>query len=96
MMIRIYVRKQGEESGHVFKSRSSVLEDKVAILPWIGFVPGIIAENEWNQSQQLIRERFGLYIKETQIDGRSKISRSLKYFSWRRVLEPSISKQIYL
>ena len=96
-MIRIYVRKQNEESGHVFKSRFSVLNDKVAILPYIAFVlTGIISEKEWANSQESIANRFGLYISETNIDGRTKLAKSLKNFTWRRVLEPSISRRIYL
>lgn len=94
-MIRIYVRKQNEESGHVFKSRFSVLNDKVAILPYIAFVlTGIISEKEWANSQESIADRFGLYISETNIDGRTKLAKSLKNFTWERVLEPSISRRI--
>lgn len=94
-MIRIYVRKQNEESGHVFKSHFSVLNDKVAILPYIAFVlTGIISEKEWANSQESIADRFGLYISETNIDGRTKLAKSLKSFTWRRVLEPSISRRI--
>lgn len=94
-MIRIYVRKQNEESGHVFKSHFSVLNDKVAILPYIAFVlTGIISEKEWANSQESIADRFGLYISETNIDGRAKLAKSLKYFTWERVLEPSISRRI--
>lgn len=96
-MIRIYVRKQNEESGHVFKSRFSVLNDKVAILPYVAFVlTGIISEKEFANSQESIANRFGLYIIETNIDGRKKLAKSLKRFSWNKVLEPSISKRIYL
>jgi hypothetical protein len=93
-MIRIYVRKQNEESGHVFKSRYSVLNDKVAILPYTAVLTGGISEKEWANSQELISDRFGLYISETNIDGRTKLAKSLKSFTWRRVLEPSISRRV--
>ena len=47
-MIRIYVRRKNEIAGHVFICKSSIKEDKVAILPFIGFVTaGLITEEEW-------------------------------------------------
>ena len=95
-MIRVYVRKQNEKSGHVFKSRFSVLNDRLSLFPFSFVLRGIISEKEWDNSQELIANRFGLYISETNIDGRAKLAKSLKYFTWERVLEPSISKRIYL
>lgn len=96
-MKRIYIRKQEEESGHVFKSRHSILNDRVAILPYFAFVlTGIITKGEWAQSQELIKDKFNLYIEETEVDGRKKITKAMRTFSWRAVLEPSISKRIYL
>lgn len=95
-MIRVYVRKQNEKSGHVFKSRFSVLNDRLLLFPFSFVLRGIISEKEWAKSQELIANRFGLYISETNIDGRTKLAKSLKYFTWERVLEPSISKRIYL
>lgn len=92
-MIRIYIKKNDEPSGHVFKSHKSILKDKVAILSWIGFVtPGIITEAEWAHSQTLISERFNLQIEETYIDGRCKRAKYMKPFSWKTILEPSINK----
>lgn len=96
-MIRVYIRKDGEPSGHVFKSRASIMGDKVAMLPWIGFVSeNLITEDEWAKSQQSIISRFKLYVKETKLDGRGKLAKQLKYFSWRRALEPSPSKALYI
>lgn len=95
-MIRVYVRKQNEKSGHVFKSRFSVLNDRLSLFPFSFVLRGIISEKEWANSQELIANRFGLYISETNIDGRAKLAKSLKYFTWERVLEPSISRRIYL
>lgn len=96
-MVRIYIKKKNDICGHVFKSHHSCINDKVAILPYIAFVvTGLISESEWTKSQELIKDRFNLYISETKIDGRNKIAKSMKSFSWRKVLEPSISKRIYL
>ena len=95
-MFRIYVRKQNEKSGHVFKSHFSILNDKVAILPDLAFVlTGIISESEWAKSQELIKDKFNLYIEETQIDGRQRIAKAMSTFSWRAILEPSISKRTH-
>ena len=93
-MIRIYVRKQNEESGHVFKSRFSVLNDKLSLFPFNLVLKGIISEDEYLDNNTTIASRFGLYITETKIDGRNKLAKSLKYFAWERVLEPSISRRI--
>lgn len=86
-MVRIYIRKCGEAVGHVFKSHSSIKNDKVAILPWIGFVnKGLISEDEWFKSQQSICEKFGLYITERKVDGRNKLTKSMRFFSWSQAL----------
>lgn len=86
-MIRIYVKRIGDAAGHVFKSRSSVKEDKVAILHY-GFVTkGFITEEEWAKSQQTICEKLGLYVSETVIDGRTKLARNLRTFSWRDIFK---------
>lgn len=95
-MKRIYVRRQGEESGHVFKSHYSVLEDTVSSMPFTYVILGIISKDEYLENGQLMTDRFNLYISETEIDGRKKLAKSMKYFTWQRVLEPSISKRIYL
>lgn len=93
-MIRIYVRKQNEESWHVFKSRFSVLNDKLSLFPFSFVLRGLISKEEYLQNDTTIANRFGLYITETTIDGRAKLAKSLKYFTWERVLEPSISRRI--
>ena len=85
-MKRIYIRKPGHETGRVYKSKSSVLDDKVAILGYIGFVTtGLISEDEWQVSQQKIVDRFNLTIVETSFDGRGKVAKNTPYFSWRAV-----------
>ena len=62
-MVRIYVRKLSQETGRVYKSHHSIKDDKVKILGWLTFlVPGLITAAEWNKSEQLISEQFGLYI----------------------------------
>lgn len=87
-MVRIYVRKLSKETGRVYKSKYSVKGDKVKILGWLTFlVPGLITEAEWNKSEQLISERFGLYIQEGYINGRSKIGRNTPYFNWEEVIK---------
>lgn len=95
-MIRIYVRKQNEESGHVFKSHFSVIDDKLSLFPFSFVLRGLISEDEYLQNNTTIAKRFGLYIKETKLDGRNKLARNLKYFTWERVLEPSISRRAYI
>lgn len=93
-MIRIYVRKRNEKTGHVFKSRWSVQKDRMSLLPFSFVLRGIVPESEYMESTQTIIKRFNLYVSETKIDGRSKLARSIKYFTWGRVLEPSISRRI--
>lgn len=93
-MLRIYVRKPGHNYGRVYKSKSSVLEDKVAILGYIGFVAtGFITEAEWAKSQQLIMDRFQLEIIETQMDGRGKVARYTPYFNWDEVIKSNHQKK---
>lgn len=87
-MIRIYVRKLSRKVGRVYKSHTSVLNDRVKILGWLNFLlTGYITEEEWAKSEQLISERFGLYIHESYIDGRSKVGRNTPYFSWDEVIK---------
>lgn len=87
-MIRIYVRKLSHSIGRVYKSNTSIKDDKVKILNWITFlVPGLITEEEWDKSEQLISEKFGLYIKESYLDGRSKVGRNTPYFNWEEVIK---------
>jgi len=87
-MFRIYVKRIGEIAGHVFKSHSSIKDDKVFILPFIGFVDkGFITEEEWAKSQQTICEKLGLYVSETVIDGRTKLARSMRTFSWEDIFK---------
>lgn len=90
-MIRIYVRRKNEIAGHVFICKSSIKEDKVAILPFIEFVTaGLITEEEWAKSQQLITDRFELCITESYIDGRCKAARNAKKFNWKDVLKMKV------
>ena len=87
-MIRIYVRRKNEIAGHVFICKSSIKEDKVMILPFIGFVTdGLITEEEWAKSQQTIIDKFELYVTESYIDGRCKVARNAKKFNWKDVLK---------
>ena len=87
-MIRIYVRKSSQKIGRVYKSHTSIKDDKVKILGWLTFlVPGLITEEEWAKSEQLISEKFGLYIKESYINGRSKVGRNTPYFNWEEVIK---------
>lgn len=86
-MIRIYIKRIGDAAGHVFKSPSSIKEDKVAILHY-GFVTkGFITEEEWAKSEQTICEKLGLYVSETVIDGRTKLARNLRNFSWQDIFK---------
>lgn len=87
-MIRIYVRKPSQKIGRVYKSHTSIKDDRVKILGWLTFlVPGLITEEEWAKSEQLISEKFGLYIKESYINGRSKVGRNTPYFNWEEVIK---------
>ena len=87
-MFRIYVRKPGHNTGQVYKSKTSVLEDKVAILGFIDFVAtGFITEDEWRVSQQTIVDRFDLTVFETTFDGRGKVARNTPFFSWAKVIK---------
>lgn len=87
-MKRIYVRKPGHNTGRVYKSKTSVLNDKVAMLSFIGFVAtGFITEDEWSTSQQTIIDRFDLTVYETTFDGRGKIARNTPYFNWDEVIK---------
>lgn len=90
-MFRIYIKRKNEIAGHVFVSKHSIKEDKVLILPFIGFVTdGIITEEEWARSQQTIIDRFKLYVIESYIDGRCKVARNTKKFSWGDILKMKI------
>lgn len=92
-MIRIYVRKLSQPYGRVYKSHTSVLNDRVKILGWINFyLTGYITEEEWAKSEQLISERFGLYIQESYINGRSKVGRHTPYFNWEEVIKSNHQK----
>ena len=87
-MIRIYVRKLSQTYGRVYKSHTSVLRDKVKMLGWINFhLTGYITKEEWSKSEQLISEKFGLYIQESYINGRSKVGRHTPYFNWEEVIK---------
>lgn len=94
-MKRIYIRKKGEESGHVFKSRYSVLEDKVAMFPFLFVTAGILAQSDWAQCQETIADKYELYISETNIDGRSKLAKSMRTFSWRSVFFKEPIKRLH-
>ena len=90
-MIRIYIRRKNEIAGHVFICKSSIKGDKVAILPFFGFVTdGLITEEEWAKSQQTIIDKFELYVTESYIDGRCKVARNTKKFSWKDILKMKI------
>lgn len=92
-MIRIYVRKLSQTYGRVYKSHTSILNDRVKILSWITFVAsGYITKEEWNTSEQLISERFGLIIRESHINGRSKVGRNTPYFNWAEVIKSDHQK----
>lgn len=87
-MFRIYVRKPGHETGRVYKSKTSVLEDKVAILGFISFVAtGFITKDEWRVSQQTIIDKFNLTVIERHFDGRGKLARNTPYFNWDEVIK---------
>lgn len=90
-MIRIYIRRKNEIAGHVFICKSSIKGDKVAILPFFGFVTdGLITEEEWAKSQQTIIDKFELYVTESYIDGRCKVARNTKKFSWKDILKMKV------
>ena len=90
-MFRIYVRRKNEIAGHVFICKESIKQDKVVILPYIGLVTdGLITEEEWANSQQTIVERFELYVAETYIDGRCKVARNTRKFSWKDILKMKV------
>ena len=87
-MIRIYIRPLSKGYGRVYKSHTSILKDKVKILGYINFcLTGYITQEEWAKSDQLISEKFGFYIQESYINGRSKIGRNTPYFNWEEVIK---------
>ena len=86
IMLRIYLRKNGEESGKVFKSHRSIIGDKVRILPYGFVLARVITENEHAKCDSLITERFGYIVYESRIDGRKKLAKQLPYFSWSILL----------
>lgn len=96
LMKRIYIRLQSEQIGHVFRSKTSVKSDRVAMLPWVLIheLCGIIDQTEWATNQQTIAERLGLYISETEIDGRKKIAKSMEFFSWHNYLKNNRRKLV--
>ena len=94
-MKRIYIRKKGEDSGHVFKSHFSVLDDKVAMLPFLFVTAGIVQQADWARCQETIADKYELYISESNIDGRSKLAKSLKTFSWRNVFFKEPIKRLH-
>ena len=84
-MVLIEIRKAGEDFVlYRAKSNRSVLQDKVAMLPWVLFVERyqLIDPTEWAQSQQPIAERFGMSLRETRLDGRSAAAKKLERFTW--------------
>ena len=50
-MIRVYVRKQNEKSGRVFKSRFSVLNDRLSLFPFSFVLRGLISEKEYLENK---------------------------------------------
>lgn len=91
-MKRIYIRKKNEASGHVFKSKWSVINDEVRMLPFTMVLKGYIPEKEWASSLEKIADKLGLYISETEIDGRTKIARNMRTFSWATIMEMKHNK----
>jgi len=65
-----------------YKTKKSVLKDKINILPYSFVIKNIITGGEWAESEQKIVERFNLNITEEKIDGRKKEYKNLPYFSW--------------
>lgn len=86
-MLRIYVRKPGQLIGHVYKAASSVLADAVKTLPYEFVRKGLISKDEWAQSEEPIVQRFNVFITERKCDGRKKLARSFKQFTWRLIYE---------
>lgn len=90
LRIEVYSNKylDGLKPFYVAKSNFSAMNDKVLILNYIRFVQelGIITESEWANSQQLICDKFNLTIRETHIDGRKKLSKTLPFFTWYNCL----------
>ena len=86
-MIRIYVRKPGEQTGRVYRSKTSVVGVKVAILGFQFVRAGIITEEEWGVCQDTIVEHFGLTVTERNCDGRTKKTRSYRDFRWSEILQ---------
>ncbi len=86
-MLRIYVRKPGQLTGHAYKATKSVLAHPVKLLPYEFVRRGLISENEWLQSEEPIAQRFNIFITERKCDGRKKLARSFKYFTWRLIYE---------
>lgn len=86
-MIRIYVRKPGEQTGRVYRAKSSVMDMKVAVLGFQFVRAGVITEEEWGTCQETIVEHFGLTVVERICDGRTKRTRSYRAFRWSEILQ---------
>lgn len=50
-MFRIYVRKPGHETGHVYKAHRSIKHDKLTLLHYGFVIAGIIQASEWMKAQ---------------------------------------------
>ena len=70
-----------------FISCRSIKNDRIAILPTRFVQEGFISCNEWAHSNELIREKFKLFIDEEIIDGRRKEAKELQHFSWLTVIK---------
>lgn len=94
-MYRITILHKETRLVRTFVCKSSIKNDRVAILPTKFVEKGYITGEEWAHSHQLISEKLGLFITEEKIDGRSKRAKEMLSFSWLyvfRIIEQEKNK----
>ena len=70
-----------------YKSKSNIKTDTISQLPYKFVDAKVIKQTEWANCRDKIVSRYPNRFKVAPIDGRSKASRSLPYFSWNILIE---------
>ena len=70
-----------------YKSKSNIKSDTISQLPYKFVDVKVIKQTEWANCRDKIVSRYPNRFKVAAIDGRSKASRRLPYFSWNILIE---------
>ena len=70
-----------------YKSKSNITEDTISQLPYKFVDAKVINQTEWANCRDKIVSRYPNRFKVAPIDGRSKVARTLPYFSWNVLIE---------